>query len=167
MKQRLPFLLAISLLTGCAGVAVGTYGKEEWVRERFALANERNKYAFDSHPTPYSREEIIARWGEPDRVASADNCEVLIFDNGTSWAGMGAFVAIMPVPLAVPSGTYKNRFYLRNNQALGLIQEYGAVGRMVGYTCGSNECGASTGEQLTPYKEKADDAIARWCADAG
>lgn len=160
---RLVFVSFAFLLSGCVGVAVATYGKKELVRTDFYLAEQRNQFSFEKRDTQYTEEEIIDSWGEPDSVDNFNECKVLIYKDGTSWAGAGAFVGVLPVPLAVPTGSYKNRFYLKNNFAMGLIQEYGEVDRAVGYTCGSNECGASTGEKVNEPRINAAEAIKEWC----
>ncbi|XZZ69237.1 hypothetical protein ACJJIB_13205 [Microbulbifer sp. JMSA008] len=144
-------------------MAVGTYGKKEWARTEFSLGNERNQFSFEKRDSPYSEIEIIERWGNPDSVDQFEYCKVLIYKDGTSWAGAGAFVGVVPVPLAVPTGTYKNRFYLRNNTAVGLIQEYGEIDRAVGYTCGSNECAASSGEKVNEPEVDPKVAVTKWC----
>lgn len=163
-SRTLPIILLVTVLSGCAGIAVGTYGKKEWVRTEFSLAKARNQFSFEARSSSYSRADIAEHWGEPDATESVEACEVLIYKDGTSWAGVGAFVVVVPVPLMVPTGSYKNRFYLRDGVAVGLIQEYGEVKRMVGYTCGSNECGASFGENTDTSKEDSSRALEQWCA---
>ena len=164
MYRAVIIVFSALLLSGCVGLAVGTYGKKEWARADFRLAKERNQFSFEKRDTPYTKEEIIEYWGEPDSVDNFKECKVLIYKDGTSWAGAGAFVGIVPVPLAVPTGTYKNRFYLQNNSAIGLIQEYGEVDRAVGYTCGSNECATSAGEKVNEPKINPEEAVKEWCA---
>jgi len=152
------------LIVGCAGVAVGTYSKKEWARTNFMLANERNQFSFEKREAPYGRSEVIDQWGEPDDVQSHKACEILIYRDGTSWAGAGAFVGFIPVPLVVPTGSYKNRFYLQENTVVGLVQEYGEVDRSVGYVCGSNECSSSSGDKVNEPEVDAEEAIGKWCA---
>ncbi|WP_444906195.1 hypothetical protein [Microbulbifer sp. SSSA008] len=164
MIRAIFVIVSLSMISGCVGLAVGTYGKKEWVRTKFSLGKERNQFAFEKRDSPYSETEIIEHWGNPDTVDQFEECKVLIFKDGTSWAGAGAFVGVVPVPIAVPTGTYKNRFYLRNNSAVGLIQEYGEVDRALGYTCGSNECAASSGEKVNESEFDAKVAVAQWCA---
>ena len=160
----------ISLLTlcafavsGCVGLAVGTYGKKELVRTDFTLAGVRNQFSFTKRYRSYTKTEIIEHWGEPDDIQAHENCEILIYKEGMSWAGVGAFVGVVPVPLLVPTGTYKNRFYLQRSVAVGLIQEYGEVDRAVGYICGSNECIGSAGEKVYEPDVNAEEAISKWC----
>lgn len=153
------------LMSGCVGLGVGTYGKKEWVKTDFSLGKERNQFSFDNRKIPYSEEEIIANWGKPDAIETYKHCRILVYKDGTSWVGAGAFVGVIPVPLAVPSGTYKNRFYLQNDSALGVIQEYGEIDRAVGYACGSNECGAHTGEKINEPDIDAKVAIKQWCSN--
>lgn len=165
-SRILPIILLVTVLSGCTGIAVGTYGKKEWVRTEFSLAKARNQFSFEKHSGSYSRADIAAYWGEPDAVESFKACEVLIYKDGTSWAGVGAFVVVVPVPLLVPMGSYNNRFYLRDGVAVGLIQEYGEVKRMIGYTCGSNECSASFGENTDTSEEDSSRALGQWCAQS-
>ncbi|WP_139304916.1 hypothetical protein [Microbulbifer marinus] len=157
-------IFLLTMLSGCVGLAAGTYGKKELARTEFSLEKERNIFSFEKRDLPYSEDEIIEHWGSPDSVGLFEQCKVLIYKDGTSWSGAGAFVGIVPVPLVAPTGTYKNRFYLRNNVAVGLIQEYGEVDRAVGYTCGSNKCGASSGEKVNEPEVDAEVALTEWCA---
>ena len=163
MLRLIIVLVLTTTVSGCGGLAVGTYGKKELARSDFALAKERNKFALSKRTTPYTKSEIIENWGEADEIQAYKNCEVLVFKNGTSWAGGGAVVGVVPVPVMVPSGTYKNRFYLRNGAAVGVVEEYGEADRAVGYTCGSNECKASTGEKVNEPRVNAGAAIEGWC----
>lgn len=55
----LAFLL-VALLPGCAGLAVGTYGKKELVSTNFALTQGRNHLSFIGRDSPYSKEEIVS-----------------------------------------------------------------------------------------------------------
>jgi len=121
MHRRSLIILCALAMSGCAGLAVGTYGKKEWARTDFTLTNVRNQFSFGKRDETYTKTEIIELWGEPDDVAAHQNCEVLVYKNGTSWAGAGGFVGIVPIPLVVPTGTYKNRFYLQ--KAIGVLQD--------------------------------------------
>ncbi|GAA5213636.1 hypothetical protein ACFSJ3_03130 [Corallincola platygyrae] len=161
---RIAALAGVLFISGCAGLAVGTYGKKESVKTHFALAETRNEFSHNFPDSAYLKADIIKLWGEPDELWSTEKCEVLVFDNGTSWAGAGAFIGFIPVPLAVPTGTYKNRFYVREGKILGLIQEYGEVDRAAGYMCGSNECEALRGEKVNKPEIDADIAIKSWCS---
>ncbi|QFT54447.1 hypothetical protein [Microbulbifer sp. THAF38] len=164
MYRAVFVVFTVLLLSSCVGLAVGTFGKKEWARADFRLGKERNQFVFEKKNEPYKEEEIIEYWGRPDSVDTFKECKILIYKGGTSWAGGGAFVGIVPVPLLVPTGTYKNRFYLQNNSAIGLVQEYGEVDRAVGYTCGSNECITSSGEKVNEPEINAQEAIEQWCA---
>lgn len=161
---RAAFIALAFLLSGCVGLAVGTYGKKELARTDFNLANKRNQFSFEKSDSYYTEKQIIEYWGDPDSVDNFKECTVLIYKDGTSWAGAGAFIGVVPVPLAVPTGSYKNRFYIRNNLAIGLIQEYGEVDRSIGYSCGSNECGASSGEKVNEPQVNAKEAVKEWCS---
>ncbi len=158
--------LLLGLLSGCAGLAVATYGKKESASTNFALAKGRNQFSYTKHDAAYSKEEIVALWGKPDDTKAYQGCEILIYKDGTSWSGAGAFVGVVPIPLAVPTGSYKNRIYLRSNASVGLVQEYGEVDRAVGYICGGNECKASSGEKVNEPEVNAKEAVEQWCTDS-
>jgi len=164
MIRTIFVIIFLSMVSSCVGLAVGTYGKKEWARTEFNLGKERNQFTFEKRNSPYTETEIIEHWGSPDSVDQIKQCKVLIYRDGILWVGTGAFIGVVPVPIAVPTGTYKNRFYLRNNAAVGLIQEYGEVDRTVGYTCGSNECTASSGGKVNEPKVDAKVAVTQWCA---
>jgi len=163
MYRSVSIVILSLILSGCVGLAVGTYGKTERARTDFRLIKERNQFHFSKTYEWYTEEDIIEHWGEPEAVDNLKECKVLIYKDGISWAGVGAFLGIAPVPLLIPTGTYKNRFYLKNGLAIGLVQEYGEIGRYVGYTCGSNECSTSTGEKTNYNKRDSEEAIERWC----
>ena len=164
MHRALFFVLLTLLLSGCVGIAVGTYGKKELARTDFGLAKERNQLSFEKRDIPYTEGEITEYWGEPDSVGDFGECKVLTYADGISWAGAGAVVGIVPVPFVVPTGRYENRFYLRRGAVVGLVQEYGEVDRVVGYICGSNDCKAGFGGKVNEPKVKGKDAAAEWCA---
>jgi len=159
-------VMSLALLTSCVGLAVGTYGTKEWPREKFSLANERNRFSFEQRQHPYSQDQVIELWGEPDEVQEYEGCEVLVYENGTSWAGVGAFVGVVPVPAMVPTGKYENRIYLLNGETRGLIQEYGEADRGVGYMCGSDDCEALYGQQQNEPPLDAGQAMREWCDDS-
>lgn len=156
-------LLWLPALGGCAGAAVGTFGTKELASTDFVLAPARNEFSFSLEPVSYTRDEVVDLWGTPDSVETFAACEVLVYDDGVSWSGAGAFVGVVPVPLAVPSGRYQNRFYAREGRVVGLVREYGEVDRMAGYMCGSNECGAMAGEKVNEPPLDPDVARAEWC----
>lgn len=160
---QVALLLATVTLGGCAGAAVATYGTKESVSADFVLAAERNRFAFSLEPVTYTAAEVIAHWGEPDAVERLAACEVLVYEGGVAWSGAGAFVGVVPVPLAVPTGRYKSRFYARDGAVVGLVREYGEIDRMAGYTCGSNECGATAGEKVNEPTIDPERARAEWC----
>ena len=156
-------LLSISLLTGCVGLAVATYGKYESPREDFSLSDVRNEFGYRLNEKGfYSPDEVVDLWGEPDREERDGDCLVYVYNDGTSWAGVGAFVGVAPVPLGVPTGKYHNRIYFREQKSVGVVQEYGKVKGHVGPLCGSNDCSASSSSPNAPV-ESADSAIGRWC----
>jgi hypothetical protein len=154
---------SLTLVASCVGLAAGTYGTKELAREHFSLRNERNQFGFEQREQPYSREEVVLLWGEADVVESHEKCEVLVYENGTAWAGVGAFIGFVPIPAMVPTGKYKNRIYLVNGETRGLIQEYGEADRGVGYICGSNDCATLYGQELNEARIDGEDALREWC----
>lgn len=163
MQRFLIIVFIATILPGCVGLAAGTYGTKEWARTDFSLENSRNEFSFQRKKSNYSISEVVDLWGKPDTTETYEQCQVLIYEKGTSWAGVGAFVGVVPVPLAVPTGTYKNRLYFFNGSTVGIVQEYGEVDRAVGYTCGSNACDASAGERINEPEINAKDAVKQWC----
>lgn len=153
----------VLFLSGCAGLAAGTYGKKELASTNFRLIKERNQFFYGKQKSLYTENEVVEYWGQPDSIDEFEDCKVLIYKDGTSWSGVGAFVGVVPVPLLVPTGTYKNRIYVHQDLAVGLIQEYGEVNRAVGYMCGSNECASSAGEKVNEPEVNAKEALKEWC----
>lgn len=163
MPRLLFIALCPLLLTGCVGLAVGTFGKHESVSTDFKLAKQRNQFDYGPRADAYRKSDVIEHWGEPDRVQRQGQCEVLVYKDGTSWSGVGAFVGVVPVPVGVPTGSYKNRFYVRDDTVLGLVQEYGDVSRTAGYLCGDDGCRNSAGEKVSDVDAKAEQTIGSWC----
>lgn len=156
-------LLSVLALSGCAGAAVATYGTKQQASTDFVLADKRNRFSFSLEPVSYTREEVVAHWGAPDAIEAFKACEVLVYNDGVAWSGGGAFIGVVPVPLAVPTGRYKNRFYARDGRIAGLVQEFGEVDRMAGYMCGSNECAAMAGDKVNEPPVDPDVARVEWC----
>lgn len=154
------FILASSVLSGCVGVAVGTYGTFESESESFKLTDKRNEFGYGMADEVITKEHLMELWGAPNEIFSAGSCEVLTYYDGYTWSGVGAFFVVVPVPLLVPSGRDENRFYFRNGEALGLVREYGEVTGMFGFMCGSNECRAAAGPVNTGKRRKVN---VGWC----
>ncbi len=155
--------MAISL-GGCVAVAAGTFGKHKMAREDFGLAGERNEFTFFPPENPYAEADVLALWGRPDERSSEGSCSILVYEDGTSWAGAGVFVGPVPVPAMVPSGKYRNYIYLRDGRVVGAVQEYGEVSSAVGASCGSNECGI-LGGKIERADVEAERLVSEWCRD--
>ncbi len=77
--------LAFNLLSGCAGVAVGTYGKHESAQENFCINKEKNNtMCYNSPVNGYTQEEVISLWGKPDKKDKYKSCVVYLYDNGVA-----------------------------------------------------------------------------------
>ena len=153
-------IVIASLLNGCVGLAVGTYGTFEQELNSVSISDTRNQFGYESETNQISKKTLVSTWGKPDEVSRDGKCEVLTYYDGYSWSGVGAILVFIPVPLLVPTGHDENRFYFINDLSVGHISEYGDVTGMLGYSCGSNECGASAGPVNTHKTRKA---MVRWC----
>lgn len=150
------FALMIAVVfSGCAGIAVGTYGKHEKLRTSYSLLEGRNNFGYRTDPGGYSEEDILRLWGEPDSIEFSGTCKVLSYRNGRAWSGVGAFVFLVPVPLLVPSGYYENRFYINEDDSVALVTEYGEVKYAFGSMMGSNEARFLAG-RVNEEQTKAD-----------
>ncbi|MBY6185368.1 hypothetical protein KUV89_01755 [Marinobacter hydrocarbonoclasticus] len=143
-------------LSGCVGLAVGTFGTYESLKPNPAITAEKNEFGFGQPDQPLTKSALIAAWGEPDATRSEGRCEVLSYYDGYNWSGIGAFVAVVPIPLVVPSGHDENRFYFIDGQSVAAVTEYGEVTGGLGYVCGSNECQWLTGPVNTEKTRRAD-----------
>jgi hypothetical protein len=144
---KLSLLLILPLtLSGCFGLAVGSYGRHERLHTFVSLAKGKGNFASHNHSSAYSESETISLWGAPDRIATNGCCRVLGYHNGWSWSGVGAFVLIVPVPLVVPSGHYENRFYFKDGKCVGLVSEYGEESNVYGFMWGDNGGGFIAGD---------------------
>ena len=152
-------LISFLFLTGCVGLAVGSYGTFEYQKENFNLADKRLEQGNGDRKS-YTKEEVISLWGKPDQVNANGGCEVLTYHDGYTWSGVGAFILIVPVPLALPSGNDETKIYFKNNQSIRLTSEYGEMTGMFGYMCGSNECGFKAGAVNT---DKSRTIPVTWC----
>lgn len=155
----LMLFISLLFLSGCAGLAVGTYGTFESQKDSFSLSNIRLEQNYRERKS-YSKDEVISLWGEPDQISINGSCEVLTYYDGYTWSGVGAFILVIPVPLILPSGHDETKIYFKNNQSIKLISEYGEVTGMVGYMCGSNECGFMAGSVNT---EQTRTIPVTWC----
>ena len=130
----MPLLLLLDslLLSGCFGLAVGTFGTFESGKEMGSRFSE-------------TRDELVRERGAPDAIETHGRCEALVYRDGWSWSGVGAFLGVVPVPLLVPSGRDEEKIYLRDGRTVGEVSEYGEVTGMLGFMCGDNECGFAAG----------------------
>jgi len=85
-------------MSGCVGLAVGTFGTFESGKEVGSRFSE-------------TREMLFSARGAPDSVESHGRCETLIYQNGWSWSGVGAFPGVHSGPAARSVG-------LRRREAL-------------------------------------------------
>lgn len=141
------FLIATTMqfmLSGCVGLAVGTFDTFEGKTEDFTLSEKRNKFAY-GNAAEYTQEQVITLWGQPDEKHQEGLCSVFSYYDGYNWRGVGAFVLLVPVPLLVPSGHSEIKIYFKDNKSTAVVTEYGEVSSMFGFMCGSNECGFTAG----------------------
>jgi len=157
--KKFLFVNLMLLLSGCAGLAVGTFVTFESEQNDVSISSERNSFDYEVNPKPLSKDELISAWGEPDESYSFGSCEVVTYYDGYSWSGFGAFVVVIPLPILVPTGHDENRFYFINDQSVGLVKEYGEVSSALGYMCGSNECNGLAG----PVNENKRKVDVKWC----
>lgn len=159
--MRILLIISAALtLSGCVGLAVGSYGTFENKQEQFQLSDKRNEFKRFSEPKSYNKELVLTLWGQPDEIKQTGACETLIYHDGYTWSGIGAFVLIVPIPLAVPSGYDETRIYLRDGKTVGSVSEYGEITSMFGYMCGSNECDFNVGAVNQDKTRKVD---ITWC----
>jgi len=157
--RTLVVLISLVLLSGCVGLAVGSYGTFESTKDSFNLSEQRNKQG-NGERKSYAKEQVMALWGRPDKISTTGSCDVFTYHDGYNWSGLGAFVLIVPIPLALPTGHDETKIYFRNNQSIKLTSEYGDVTGMLGYMCGSNECGFQAG---TVNTDKPRNIRVTWC----
>jgi hypothetical protein len=152
-------LISLLFLSGCIGLSVGSYGTFESKKESFNLLEQRNEQGYGENKS-YSKEEVISLWGKPDKISTNGSCDVLTYHDGYNWSGVGAFVLIVPIPLALPTGNDETKIYFKNNQSIKLTSEYGEITGMFGYMCGSNKCGFHAGAVNT---DKTRIIPVTWC----
>jgi hypothetical protein len=158
--KRVFIIVVTYLLSGCVGLAVGTFGTFEKHTEKFEITDHKNNFGFAK--LEYTKEDIIRKWGAPNEIYRTKNCEVLGYYNGYSWSGIGAFVLVLPIPLLLPSGHDESRFYFKNGKSVGLTKEYGEITSAFGFMCGSNECKFMAGKPKNKDSQSAE-ANEKWC----
>lgn len=156
-------LLAMIFLSGCSGFGFAKYRTQSMATTDFHLARTRNEFAFEQRVNRYSRDEIIEYWGWPDAVEKRGYCEVMIYKNGLSWSGFGVFAGFAPIPVAVPTGKYKNRFYLQNKVALGVVTEFGQIGQAAHRVCAGGACETVETTAVQPAKS-SQQSVNEWCS---
>ncbi len=162
MKRGYVALLVgvLVFLQGCAGLAVGTYGKHEYEFDQVALRDERGRLGWRVPDDGYSKGDIVRLWGTPDGLSDKGACTVLSYKGGVSWAGFGVFLGLFPLPVVVPTGRYETRIYLRDDTAVRVVREVGEVGLAAGFMCGSNECSWIFGRTPSPPEKRVE---VDWC----
>ena len=158
--KKLSILLVAILLQGCVGLAVGTYGTFEDEKSTAKISSTKNEFIYGYSAANLSKESLISAWGEPDSVSTEGKCEVLTYNDGYNWSGVGAFILFFPIPILVPTGHDENRFYFINGELVRLVSEYGEVTGALGYMCGSNECKGMAGPVNTKKSRKVK---VNWC----
>lgn len=152
-------LISLLYLCGCVGLAVGSYGTFETAQENSYVSGKLKQQSANKDAS-YSKEQVISALGQPDKTSTNGSCDVLSYHDGYNWAGVGAFVGIVPVPLVIPNGHNETKIYFKNNQSVQSTSEYGEITWLLGYMCGSNECGFNAG----PVNEqKTRKVLVTWC----
>jgi hypothetical protein len=179
--RKLLLIVTTFVLSGCYGIGAGTFGTSSFFEpatEDFGILQGKNEIGSRSKMIedpdikqkqkwpgwwvkdgPYTKEEILRLWGEPDQTYSEGSCEVLSYHDGVSWAGVFAFLVVIPVPLALPTGLYENKFYLKEGTSVGMERERLRDGYLVGYFCGDNECGFTA----KSASSKTEHSPIEWC----
>jgi len=72
----------------------------------------------------YTKDEILSRKGEPSKISFENNDETWTYKKDMRWNGI-VIVAIVPIPLALPTGFREEAVYFENNVTVGSTKEYG------------------------------------------
>lgn len=160
MRKFISFLCLATLLQGCVGLSVGTFGTFERKYDLVEVSNKKNQFFETSDQKKLTKEHLISLWGEPDNTAQIGRCEVVTYYDGYNWSGVGALLGIVPLPILVPSGKEENRFYFIDGRSVGTVSEFGELTSLFGYMCGSNECSWHFG---AANKDKTRKAKIDWC----
>jgi hypothetical protein len=102
---RIPIILLIVLnLSGCAGILVYSE-KEVDFGEGVILSEDRGfvKMRETSDGWP-SKEDVRAKWGEPDEAISADDIDIWCYKKGLTWVGIVPMAMLIPIPLFCENG---------------------------------------------------------------
>lgn len=150
-------LMLVLIMPGCAGLAVGTYDRHETLNSSPSLSKGKGQRGLQSHAGAYSEAEIVQLWGKPDEVKESGSCRLLVYNDGLAWSGVFAFVGVVPVPVAVPVGHYKNTFYLQEGKCVGLVSQYGEVGSAFGWMMSDEKAGFVSGDVHNGVRKVATD----------
>jgi hypothetical protein len=116
-------LFLAALLSGCVGAGAIHTKKKSLEHFRFTSLDSDFKVIVesDSEINP-AKDEIIEKWGDPDKIKQEKENLIWVYETGTRWAGAVPMVGI-GVPLAVPTGKDKTEFYF----SLGSDRPHSAI----------------------------------------
>ncbi|ACR12306.1 putative lipoprotein [Teredinibacter turnerae T7901] len=158
--KKILIIVMLGVLQGCVGLAVGTYGTFESERSLVNISNEKNTFNYPGSTELLTKDQLLSAWGAPESIVKEGRCEIITYHNGYSWSGVGAFVFVVPIPILLPTGKEKNKFYFIDGEFVRLVSEYGEVAAAFGFMCGSNECGAQAGPV---NNERTRNVDVTWC----
>ena len=80
--------------------------------------------------TKIRKEEVLERWGPPDKNYTDGKFEVLLYRRELAFSGAFVFLVILPVPLMMPVGYRHTRLYFTEGVLSKVIEESGnEIGR--------------------------------------
>jgi hypothetical protein len=119
MRIIISYLIVGMILTGCIGITT-----IETDNKVVPFNPELKEGTINGYSKGYSREEVLALWGKPDKkVISNDALEVWVYNNRLAWGGVIIWLGI-PIPLTLPIGYRSTIVYFDNNSTKKADYEY-------------------------------------------
>jgi len=149
----------VAWTAGCAGIGGFAVG------DRQTATTPNSEFVSEDWPSGWStRSKLLSEKGPPKSTQSSPNgCEVLEYDAGPSWSGLGIYLIVVPIPLMLPSGRQSDRFYVAEEEIVGRTIEFLDVNSGLGVLCGSSECGGVLGPILREPLDNSLDEILDRC----
>jgi hypothetical protein len=124
-------------LSGCIGIGVATLGEVSVPIDNPHIDNERAQVSSRiGNEPPLTSSMLLKQWGRPDRVIhNIDHSEQWVYwAPSMIWSGVELWAIIVPLPLAIPTGSVRVAFTVQDGQ---VVSAYRAWDKMEGkFFCG-------------------------------
>ncbi|WP_208861248.1 hypothetical protein [Leptospira neocaledonica] len=93
------------------------------------------------NPPSYSKNDIVAKWGQPSKTGFRDNCSYITYRDGFTWNVIGIIILIIPIPILIfPTGFDEKKIYFLDDKNIAYSENFYNDTHFFGYLCDDRSC---------------------------